>query len=83
MPNEEHVRILGLGVLPWNIWREEEPEVEPDLSSNLTKTTLTGANFARVDLRSATLDEATLISADLSKTKLGDTRDSRKPICSG
>jgi len=32
MANEEHVKILKQGVEAWNRWREEQPEIRPDLS---------------------------------------------------
>ena len=33
MADEEHVELLQQGVKVWNKWREENPEVRPDLSS--------------------------------------------------
>ncbi|MBN3907095.1 MAG: pentapeptide repeat-containing protein [Nostoc sp. NMS1] len=35
MANEEHVAILKKGVTTWNKWREQHPEVIPDLSGDL------------------------------------------------
>ncbi|MBN3884140.1 MAG: pentapeptide repeat-containing protein [Nostoc sp. JL34] len=34
MANEEHVAILKKGVKTWNKWREQHPEIIPDLSGN-------------------------------------------------
>jgi len=31
MANEEHLKILKQGVEAWNKWREENPDIEPDL----------------------------------------------------
>ena len=31
MANEEHLKILRLGVEAWNAWRGENPEITPDL----------------------------------------------------
>jgi len=31
MANDEHVRILKEGAAIWNAWREEHPEIKPDL----------------------------------------------------
>jgi hypothetical protein len=68
MANEEHLKILKQGVDAWNQWREQNPEVIPDLS---------GANFSRanlidVDLRRADLSEADLSEAELKRAKLID-----------
>lgn len=32
MANQEHLDLLKKGVEGWNQWREEHPEIEPDLS---------------------------------------------------
>jgi len=32
MVNEEHVSLLKQGVEVWNRWREENPDVRPDLT---------------------------------------------------
>jgi uncharacterized protein YjbI with pentapeptide repeats len=52
MANDEHVAILKKGVAAWNAWRDENPDIRPDLS---------GAN-----LNEANLNEADLRGADLS-----------------
>ena len=31
MANKEHLKILKQGVEAWNKWREENPDVKPDL----------------------------------------------------
>jgi len=56
MANPEHLKILKQGVEQWNKWREEHPDVEPDLS---------GANLLRADLYGANLRDANLAGADL------------------
>ena len=42
MANPEHVEILKKGVEVWNRWREDNPEIEPDLS---------GEDLEEIDLR--------------------------------
>src|SRR5579864_6817578 len=43
MANPEHLNILKQGVETWNQWREEHPEIEPDLQeANLVGTHLEG-----------------------------------------
>lgn len=80
MANPEHLKILKQGVEVWNKWREENPEVEPDLrESVLKKRNLRGfkldnTNFYRsdlteVDLRNANLESAQFIRANLAKVK--------------
>lgn len=51
MANQEHLDILNQGVKVWNQWREEHPEIKPDLGG--------------VDLRQANLREADLSGANL------------------
>ncbi len=55
MPNPEHIAKLKEGVEAWNAWRDENPDVMPDL----VETNLSGA-----DLFNATLTGATLFKAD-------------------
>ena len=47
MANDEHVALLKQGVAAWNAWRDENPDICPDLSEP--------------DLRGANLSEANLI----------------------
>jgi uncharacterized protein YjbI with pentapeptide repeats len=63
MANEEHLKILKQGVEVWSRWREENPEIEPDLRE---------ADLSKVDLRKADLREADLSGADLSGADLGE-----------
>jgi uncharacterized protein YjbI with pentapeptide repeats len=71
MANEEHLAILLQGVDVWNVWREENPDVRPDLSqANLSRVNLSGANLnevnlSRADLRNAYLRGALLDGANL------------------
>lgn len=81
MANEEHLRILRQGVEVWNRWREENPEMVPDLNgadfgganlreANLSKAELFEVNLSRARLFEANLSEADLIGADLRKANL-------------
>jgi hypothetical protein len=46
MANPEHFKVLKQGVEVWNRWREENPEVRPDLSGTLlSRLDLDGVNF--------------------------------------
>ena len=76
MANEEHLRILKQGVDVWNKWREENPEVIPDLSganlykADLREVDLCDADLSGADLSCANLDQAVIIGADLRGTDL-------------
>ena|SRR5208283_1896327 len=82
MANPEHIAILKQGVERWNKWREEHPEVRPDLGgaelgkvdfggnklseADLSGADLSGANLSGSDLDGATLPWAHLFAADLT-----------------
>jgi hypothetical protein len=81
MANDEHVAFLKQGVAAWNAWRDENPDIRPDLtgvdlaqadlsSANLTNADLSGANLVQADLTRADLSKAELADADLRETKL-------------
>ncbi|AFZ24116.1 putative low-complexity protein [Cylindrospermum stagnale PCC 7417] len=88
MANQEHFRILIRGVEFWNEWREENPEIEPDLSeadlreadlrgadlsgAALSGVYLRGADLSRTNLRGAYLIEADLTRADLRGVNLSE-----------
>lgn len=65
MANEEHLKILRQGVEVWNKWREENPEIKPDLA----EANLDGVNLCGVNLRNAGLAGVALREADV---KMGD-----------
>jgi hypothetical protein len=82
MANEEHLDILKQGGEVWNRWREENPDVRPNLSqANLSRAYLSEVNLGAVDLRQADLRAAELMEgylrgadlreADLSEANLG------------
>ncbi|MFC1961040.1 pentapeptide repeat-containing protein [Chloroflexota bacterium] len=67
MANEEHLAILRQGVDEWNKWRDENPDVIPDLNeANLSRANLSGVDLNRADLFEANLSGADLSGADLS-----------------
>jgi uncharacterized protein YjbI with pentapeptide repeats len=51
MANDEHVAMLRTGVEAWNEWREENPDIRPDLiwaslvEANLYRANLSGAKL--------------------------------------
>ncbi len=71
MANQVHLDILLQGVTVWNHWREQNPEISPDLSrANLAGMVLPGANLAGANLQGANLREtifenANFLGADL------------------
>lgn len=82
MANSEHVELLG-EVEVWNRWRDDNPEVVPDLTgaflmhrelrgAALYGADLSGANLAFANLREANLHEALLKGADLNGADLDD-----------
>ncbi|MGA2903657.1 MAG: pentapeptide repeat-containing protein [Candidatus Korobacteraceae bacterium] len=72
MANPEHLAKLKEGVGPWNQWREQNPEIWPDLSeADLDKADLSEADLNKANLREANLREAELIRASLREANLG------------
>lgn len=63
--------ILDQGVEKWNIWRQDNPTILPNLrGANLSNKAFLGANFSEVDFYEAILTGSDLESADLSKSEL-------------
>ena len=61
MANPEHLRILKQGVDVWNRWREEVPNMHPDLThADLKNMNLCGVNFNFTHLLGSTLSGANL-----------------------
>ncbi len=66
MANPEHLRILKQGVEVWNRWREENPDIRPQLKyATLRGNALAGANLQSSDLRAAQLRVADLVGTEL------------------
>ena len=73
MANKKHLQILMQGVTVWNKWREENPEIVPNLSkANLADNNinLSGANLSQADLNYANLIFLNLTNAKLLKANL-------------
>ena len=66
MADEEHVAILNQGVDVWNRWREENPDITPELS----EVNLSGAELLGIDLSSAQLSQAHFFEANLQGADL-------------
>lgn len=66
MANEEHRGIFKLGANAWNKWREENPDIQPDLSTAFLSRVFPGAAFLiGTFLSRAFLGAAHLINAYL------------------
>lgn len=71
MANQEHLDLLKQGVETWNQWRQDHPDVQPDLRGvDLGKADLCGAFFREAHLEGAFLREAHLESTDLKGVHL-------------
>ncbi|UCE08133.1 MAG: pentapeptide repeat-containing protein [bacterium] len=71
MANEEHLKILNQGVDVWNQWRNDNPNIKPDLSLlDLSRADLCGANFIRTNLSGTNLSSANLWGADFNEANL-------------
>ncbi len=71
MANPEHLAKLKEGVKAWNQWREQNPEIRPDLvAADLHSAQLGGANLREADLFRVFLSLAQLVEADLGKADL-------------
>ncbi|MEM8642474.1 MAG: pentapeptide repeat-containing protein [Cyanobacteria bacterium P01_G01_bin.54] len=71
MANPEHLAILEQGVEVWNAWREQNPDIRPNLQKyDLQNANLRTINFQNADLRGAKLSVANLQQANLQKAKL-------------
>jgi hypothetical protein len=71
MANKKQLAILKKGVNAWNKWREENLDVEVNLSwANLSKAELRKANFRKAQLDWANLCGARLDGSNLSEAQL-------------
>jgi uncharacterized protein YjbI with pentapeptide repeats len=75
MANDEHVALLKQGVAAWNAWRNENPDIVPDLRrEHLSGMNLTEANLIEANLSGAYLHGAFLFRANLSGANLCGTQ---------
>jgi hypothetical protein len=69
--NEEHLKILKQGVKVWNRWREDNPEIKPDLSgTELYKLNLEGANLNSTNLLDTSISDCNLSNINLNTARL-------------
>jgi Pentapeptide repeats (8 copies) len=67
LANPEHLAKLKEGIELWNQWRDQHPDVEPDLrEADLNSADLSRANLSKANLSAGHLSEADLNGADLS-----------------
>lgn len=73
MADKDQVKILRKSVKAFNKWREENPEIQVDLSrANLRLADLSGADLSRANLNGAVLVTANLNAANLYRADLHD-----------
>ena len=73
MANPEQLKILEQGVEIWNKWREENPDIEINLSNAyLSNTSLSDANLSNANLSNAYLSNTSLRNAYLSNANLSN-----------
>ncbi len=71
MANPEHLKILEMGVEKWNHWREQNPQIQPDLEgADLQGVNLDAADFLGTNLRYTNLKGADLWGANLEYADL-------------
>jgi hypothetical protein len=81
MANEKDIKILKQGAKVWNRWREDNPEIEPNLSeiqlyefnlegANLTSTNFSDTLISRCNLTKALLNDAMMYCTTLDKVPL-------------
>ena len=76
MANAKHLQFIKKSVDSWNLWREQNPDIVPDLSKadlrglNLQNVNLKNANLKETKLNFSNLSEANLESANMEKCKL-------------
>ena len=67
MADSDHVSKIKQGAAAWNRWREEEPDVMPDLGwANLNGLNLDGVVFAKSVLKLAFCKGCSFVGADFS-----------------
>ncbi|UCF93568.1 MAG: pentapeptide repeat-containing protein [Desulfobacterales bacterium] len=71
MGNQKHVDIISQGVEVWNKWREENPEIRPDLFEwSPDADNYDNCNFSNADLRNVGFEEIWLCGSDFSGADL-------------
>jgi uncharacterized protein YjbI with pentapeptide repeats len=71
MADQQHLAVLKQGVVAWNAWRRQHPEIHPDLSeADLSEADLSGADLRHTNLMRANLSQAYLSEASLNEANL-------------
>ena len=72
MAEQSHLKLISEdSVQTWNKWREENPNIQADLSqADLSQTNLIAANLSQANLIAADLSQADLSQANLIQTNL-------------
>lgn len=71
MAEVDYLALLEQGIDDWNHWREDHPDIQPDLSRvYLLEADLDGVNFRGVNLSGACLIDTNLKKADLQGADL-------------
>jgi uncharacterized protein YjbI with pentapeptide repeats len=71
MADQEQLERLQRSAEEWGQWREDHPEIRPDLSfANLNGAFLSGTDLSRADLRGANFSSIVLSNANLSLADL-------------
>jgi hypothetical protein len=93
MANRKHLAIFKKGVAAWNEWRNENPNIDPDLSganlrgadpfgeADLSRANLSRANLSRANLNRANLTQTRLSRANLTQTRLSRANLFRAELC--
>src|SRR5579862_8078341 len=87
LANQQQLDLLKQNVHTWNQWRQEHPDIRPDLSGSdlawacLSNADLSGVDLSGVDLTWADLYRANLVKADLSKANLSGADLSGTHLC--
>src|SRR5215831_16903890 len=70
MANDEHVAMLKKGVRAWKAWRNENPDICPDLGrANLSYANLSEADLIGADLTDAILRQTVFENVTLTRVK--------------
>ncbi len=67
---EKHIKILMSGVKSWNKWREDNPEIRPELYMTKIKGTFCGANLKSVNFEGAIFDHCILAQSKMKGANL-------------
>lgn len=76
MADQKHFHMLENGIIFWNQWRQQHPEIQPDLRGadlrgiDLHNIDFNNTNLTEADLSGANLNGANLLGAILVKTNM-------------